>query len=50
VSGAPNDQQPLAPALGALSPVVESVGAVLIDSGFYSEAAVAAAGPSRAEN
>ena len=47
VSDAPNDKQPLAPTLGALSPVVESVGAVLIDSGFYSQAAVAAAEQSR---
>ena len=31
------------PTLGALSPVIQSVEAVLIDSGFHSEAAVAAA-------
>jgi transposase len=43
VSDAPNDKEQLAPTLGALSCVVKSVGAVLIDSGFYSEAAVAAA-------
>lgn len=43
VSDAPNDKEQLVPTLGALSPVVGSVGAVLIDSGFYSEAAVAAA-------
>lgn len=39
----PNDQAQLAPTLGALSPVLESVGAVLIDNEFYSEAAAAAA-------
>ena len=43
VSDAPNDKQQLAPTLGGVSPVVESIGAVLIDSGFYSEAAIAAA-------
>ena len=43
VSDAPNDKQQLVPTLGCVSPVVESIGAVLIDSGFYSEAAVAAA-------
>jgi transposase len=43
VSDAPNDKEQLVPTLGALSPVVKSVGAVLIDSGFYSEAAVATA-------
>jgi transposase len=47
VSDAPNDKEQLLPTLGAVSPVVESVGAVLIDSGFYSEAAVAAAGQGR---
>ena len=40
VSAAPNDKEQLAPTLQALSPVVESVAAVLTDSGFYSEAAV----------
>lgn len=40
VSAAPNDKEQLAPTLEALSPVVESVSAVLTDSGFYSEAAV----------
>lgn len=40
VSASPNDKEQLAPTLQALSPVVESVAAVLIDSGFYSEAAV----------
>jgi transposase len=47
VSDAPNDKEQLGPTLGALSPVVQSIGAVLIDSGFYSEAAVAAAEQSR---
>jgi transposase len=39
---APNDKQELAPTLGTLDPVISSVGQVLIDSGFYSEAAVKA--------
>ena len=43
VSDAPNDKQELAPTLGACSPVVESIAAVLVDSGFYSEAAIAQA-------
>ena len=43
VTDAPNDKQQLLPTLGCVSPVVKSIGAVLIDSGFYSEAAVAAA-------
>ena len=43
VTDAPNDKEQLLPTLAALSPVVESVAAVLIDSGFYSAAAVAAA-------
>lgn len=43
VSDAPNDKEQLVPTLGAVSPVVQSIGAVLIDSGFYSEAAVVAA-------
>jgi transposase len=43
VTDAPNDKEQLEPTLGAVSPVVQSLGAVLIDSGFYSEAAVAAA-------
>jgi transposase len=47
VSDAPNDKEPLVPTLGCVSPVLKSLGAVLIDSGFYSEAAVAAAEPSR---
>jgi hypothetical protein len=43
VTDAPNDKEQLAPTLGAVSPVIKSLGAVLIDSGFYSAAAVAAA-------
>ena len=43
VTDAPNDKEQLVPTLAALSPAVESIGAVLIDSGFYSAAAVAAA-------
>ena len=43
VTDAPNDKEQLRPTRAALSPVVESVAAVLIDSGFYSAAAVAAA-------
>ena len=43
VSDAPNDKQELAPSVAAISPGVrEQVQAVLVDSGFYSEAAVAA--------
>src|SRR6266568_2096633 len=43
VSVAANDKQELAPTVAAISPVVaEEVKAVLVDSGFYSEAAVAA--------
>jgi transposase len=48
VTDAPNDKEQLVPTLGGVSPVVKSIGAVLIDSGFYSEAAVAAAEQSRA--
>jgi transposase len=40
LTDAPNDKQQLEPTLRALSPVVESVGRVLVDSGFYSEQAV----------
>jgi hypothetical protein len=47
VTDAPNDKEQLVPTLDALSPVVKSIGAVLIDSGFYSEEAVAAAEQSR---
>jgi hypothetical protein len=43
VTDAPNDKEQLAPTLGAPSPVVKSIGAVLIDSGFYSAAAAAPA-------
>jgi transposase len=43
VSDAPNDKEELAPSVAAISPVVAAeVKAVLVDSGFYSEAAVAA--------
>jgi transposase len=43
VSGAPNDKEELVPTVAAISPVVaQEVKAVLVDSGFYSEAAVAA--------
>ena len=43
VSDAPNDKQQLVASVGAISPVVVAqVQAVLVDSGFYSEAAVAA--------
>src|SRR5260370_13785311 len=42
VSAAPNDKEQLVPTVAAISPVVaEQVKAVLTDSGFYSEAAVA---------
>jgi transposase len=42
-SVAPNDKEELVPTVAAISPVVaEEVKAVLVDSGFYSEAAVAA--------
>lgn len=43
VSDAPNDKKQLGPGLQAVDGVIQSVNAVLIDSGFYSEAAVAAA-------
>ena len=43
VSDAPNDKQELAPMVAVISPVVvKEVQAVLVDSGFYSEAAVQA--------
>jgi hypothetical protein len=42
VSAAPNDKEQLEPTLAATSAVIESIEAVLIDSGFYSAAAVAA--------
>jgi transposase len=43
VSVAPNDKEQLVPTVAAISPVVaEEVKAVLVDSGFYSQAAVAA--------
>lgn len=37
---APNDKQQLEPTLAAVSPVIESVANALVDSGYYSEAAV----------
>ena len=40
VVDAPNDKQELSPTLSTLDPVIESVDHVLVDSGFYSEAAV----------
>ena len=40
VSQAPNDKQQLVPTVAAIAQPVESVAAVLTDSGFYSEAAV----------
>jgi transposase len=40
VSDSPNDKQELEPTLAASSPVVESIDAVLIDNGFYSEEAI----------
>jgi transposase len=40
VSQAPNDKQELVPSVAAIGQPVESVAAVLTDSGFYSEAAV----------
>jgi len=40
VSQAPNDKEELAPTVAAIGKPVESVAAVLTDSGFYSEAAV----------
>jgi transposase len=42
VSQAPNDKEQLAPTVAAIGQPVESVAAVLTDSGFYSEAAVQA--------
>lgn len=41
VSQAPNDKQELVPTVATIAQPVESVAAVLADSGFYSEAAVA---------
>lgn len=42
VVDAPNDKEQLQPTLSTLVPVIQSVSQVLIDSGFYSEAAVKA--------
>jgi len=41
VSDATNDKQQLVPTLGTVSPVVKTIAAVLVDSGYYSETAVA---------
>ncbi len=43
MTDAPNNKEQLGPTLAAVSPLIESVGAVLVDSGFYSAAAVAKA-------
>jgi len=40
VTDAPNDKEQLEPTLAATSPVIASIAAVLVDSGFYSAAAV----------
>ncbi|MDA7882500.1 transposase [Akkermansiaceae bacterium] len=40
VSDAPNDKEQLVPALGSVSPVVGKISDTLVDSGYYSEAAV----------
>ena len=40
VSDAPNDKEQMQPTLAVVSPVAGAVGAVLIDSGYYSEKAV----------
>jgi transposase len=42
VTPAPNDKEELAPTVATIATPVESVAAVLVDSGFYSQAAVAA--------
>jgi transposase/ElaB/YqjD/DUF883 family membrane-anchored ribosome-binding protein len=42
VTQATNDKQQLEPTLAALSPVIEKVEHVLVDSGYYSQAAIAA--------
>lgn len=42
VVDAPNEKEEVQPTLGTLDRVLESVSAVLIDSGFYKEAAVKA--------
>lgn len=47
VSDAPNDKEQLGATFAAVSPVIQSVAALLQDSGFYSEAAVAAIEQSR---
>jgi hypothetical protein len=42
VCNAPNDKEQLEPAVASVSPVAGEISAVLADSGYYSEAAVAA--------
>lgn len=42
VSDAPNDKEQMQPTLAAVSPTVGTVSAALVDSGYYSEKAVAA--------
>jgi len=42
VSDAPNDKQQLVPTMAAVSPVVKTISSVLVDSGYYSAASVAA--------
>jgi transposase len=42
VVAAPNDKQQLVPTLAAVSPVVNSIAAVLVDSGYYSAPAITA--------
>jgi transposase len=50
VVDAPNDKQQLLPGVAAISPVVESIAAVLVDSGYYSAAAVSALEAPKAES
>jgi transposase len=47
-SQAPNDKQELVPTVATVVAPVESIAAVLVDSGFYSEAAVRAVEPTSA--
>ena len=42
VTQAANDKQQLEPTLGVVSPVVEQIAKVLVDSGYYSQAAIEA--------
>jgi hypothetical protein len=43
LTDAPNDKEQLVPTLGAISPAAGKIGRALVDSGYYSEAGVAAA-------